>query len=293
MKPRNDSLLAQEFMEKGHSRSCPIIDMHGHYGEFGAQWLPVSNPKLMRRSLKRSGVKRIVCSSFEALFGNPDLGNKLLQQGIRRFPDTFLGYWSVNPNISDSSNRAAKDFEKASGFVGFKFLPDYHTYPVTGRKYVPVLKHADERNLIVLVHTWRGSSFDSPQMLAEVAVKYPGATFLMGHSGYGDWENSVRLAAEIPNLYLELTAVYVAHDFANQPGGSGTPLPFLSCVHTNGIIEYMVEEASSQKVLFGTDMPWFSPHFAAGAVLFARINDEERRDIFYRNAERLLKNLII
>jgi predicted TIM-barrel fold metal-dependent hydrolase len=110
----------------------------------------------------------------------------------------------------------------------------------------------------------------------------------MGHSGYGDWKTSVSLARELPNVYLELTAVYVAHDFSMQPGGSGTPVPLLSCLSVNGIIEYMVAEASSKKVIFGTDLPWYSPHWAAGTVLFARISDQARHDILHRNAERLL-----
>ena len=104
-------------------------------------------------------------------------------------------------------------------------------------------------------------------MLGEIAVRYPRAVFLMGHSGYGDWEASVRIAAELSNVYLELTAVYAAHDFAMQPNGSGTPAALISCLQVNGILEYMVEQAGSHKIVFGTDMPWYSPHFAAGGAL--------------------------
>ena len=111
----------------------------------------------------------------------------------------------------------------------------------------------------------------------------------MGHSGYGDWPASVGVARALPNVYLELTAVYVAHDFAMQPSGSGTPAALISCLHVNGILEHFVEQGGSHKIIFGTDMPWYSPHFAAGAVLFARISDDARRDILYRNAERLLR----
>ncbi|HOS44605.1 MAG TPA: amidohydrolase family protein, partial [Armatimonadota bacterium] len=149
-------------------------------------------------------------------------------------------------------------------------------------------EYADAHGTLVLVHTWGGSGFDSPAMLGEVAGRYPRATFLMGHAGYGDWETALAVAREHPNVYLELTAVYVAHDFGNQPGGSGTPLPFLSCLHVNGVIERMVEGVSSRKIVFGTDLPWYSPHYAAGAVLFAHIDDEARHDILHRNAERLL-----
>ena len=66
-----------------------------------------------------------------------------------------------------------------------------------------------------------------------------------------------------------------------------TPIPFMPYLQVNGVLEFMVENASSKKIVFGTDMPWYSPHFAAGAVLFARITDEARHDILHRNAERL------
>ena len=58
--------------------------------------------------------------------------------------------------------------------------------------------------------------------------------------------------------------------------------------HVNGLIEYMVETAGSEKVVFGSDLPWYSQHYHAGAVLFARISDDARHDILHRNAERLL-----
>jgi predicted TIM-barrel fold metal-dependent hydrolase len=125
--------------------------------------------------------------------------------------------------------------------------------------------------------------------MEQVAMKYPRVNFLMGHSGFGDWANAVRVAHDYPNLYLELTAVYIAHDWANQPCGSGSPVPFLSHLQLNGIIEYMCEHAGSEKIVYGDDMPWYSPHYAAGAVLFAEISDVDRHNILHRNAEELIR----
>ena len=42
------------------------------------------------------------------------------------------------------------------------------------------------------------------------------------------------------------------------------------------------------QVVFGSDLPWYSQHYHAGAVLFARITDDDRHDILHCNAERLL-----
>ena len=50
--------------------------------------------------------------------------------------------------------------------------------------------------------------------------------------------------------------------------------------------------AGSEKIVFGTDMPWYSPHFAAGSVLFAHITDDDRHNILHRNAAKILEKLI-
>jgi len=118
--------------------------------------------------------------------------------------------------------------------------------------------------------------------------RYPKARFLMGHSGYGEWERSVAIARDLPNVYLDLTSVFQALDFSQMPGGSLMPSAPALSPHVNGLLEYMVETAGSGKVVFGSDLPWYSQHYHAGAVLFAHISDEARHDILHRNAERLL-----
>jgi len=288
MKMTNPSPIAQAYLQDGHCSACPIIDMHGHLGSMGGAYLPAAPIDKMRHALRRAGVQTIVCAPHAALLGDVAEGNRLMQDTIDRYPEQFLGYWSVNPLITDAARNAPRDFARARGFVGFKLLPDYHTTALTDARYAPALEYADANRLLVLVHTWGGSPFNGADLVERVVTSYPGATFLMGHSCYGDWDAATRIAREHANAYLELTAVYVAHDFGNQPGGSGTPLPLYSCLHVNGILEYMVREATSRKIVFGTDLPWYSPHFAAGAVLFARISDDARHDILHRNAERLL-----
>lgn len=285
-----DSLspLARQYLETGRSEVCPIIDMHGHLGPFGGGYLPSATVDKMCHSLRRCGVKRIVCAAHAALFGDPNLGNSLMQETIDTYPDLFAGYWAINPNYPAKMEEGLNHYLQAHGFVGLKLLPDYHTCALTDKRYAPALEFANAYGLLVLVHTWGGSAFDAPQLLGEIASRYPRATFLMGHSGYGDWDTATQVARELANVYLELTAVYIAHDFAMQPAGSGTPIPLQSCLSVNGIIEYMVERCSAYKIVLGTDMPWYSPHYAAGAVLYAHITDEARHAILHGNAERLL-----
>ncbi len=284
----NASSIAQEYLEHGFSRDCPIIDMHGHVGPFYGCYLPSSPLERMRRRLKRAGVRRIVCSHHSALACDVERGNQEMQAIVAAHPDQFLAYWVVNPNWPETVARDLRSFHELSGFVGLKFWPDYHLVPVNSPKYRPALEFAEEHRLLVLVHTFGESPFDAPALLAEAAQKHPGARFLMGHSGYGEWETSVAIARDLPNVYLDLTSVVQALDFSQMPGGSLMPrVPAIS-PHVNGLIEFMVATAGSKKIVFGSDLPWYSQHYHAGAVLFSRISDEARHDILHRNAERLL-----
>ena len=284
----NPSPIAQEYLEKGFSTRCPIVDMHGHVGAFYGCFLPSSPLDRMRQRLKRCGVRRIVCSHHSALACDVESGNQLMKEIVSAHPEEFLAYWVINPNSPEITVRDLRCYHRLTGFVGLKFWPDYHLVPVNSPKYAAALEFADAHGLLVLVHTFGHSPFDSPGLLAEVAQRYPRATFLMGHSGYGEWERSVAIARDMPNVYLDLTSVVQALDFSQMPGGSLMPSAPMLSPQVNGLIEYMVETAGSRKIVFGSDLPWYSQHYHAGAVLFARISDEDRHHILHRNAERLL-----
>jgi uncharacterized protein len=100
----------------------------------------------------------------------------------------------------------------------------------------------------------------------KIAGKYNNVKIICGHSFHGDWDNGFTLA-EYPNVYFELTAV----------------------LDDRGVLEKLVEKVGSDRILFGTDLPWFSTHHGVGAVLSADITDEDRHAILHGNAERLLR----
>ena len=52
-------------------------------------------------------------------------------------------------------------------------------------------------------------------------------------------------------------------------------------------LERMVAGVGSERILFGTDMPWFDYHYYLAGVLTAAISEDAMRDILYRNALRL------
>lgn len=261
---KNPSALAETFLRDGKVDDCPVIDCHAHYGLYQGIYFPKVTPEAMVDTLDRCGVRLIVASSHAALV-DADRGNQEMADVIQRFPTRFRGYLGLNPNYPDQLQRQLDRYDELGGFVGLKFLSDYHRYPITGDHYLPALAFAEERGLPILMHTWGGSAYDSPQLVAELAERHPTVRLLMGHSGHGDWEGAINTAREHENVYLELCAAYAVR----------------------GVIDAFVNAVGSERVLFGTDLPWFDPHYGIGCVMMARISDDDRHNILHRNAERL------
>ena len=261
------SPLAREFWERGKSESCPIYDMHGHMGTIESIYFPRPDAPDMVRTMDECGVRMLVFSHHMALF-SPDLGNRLAIEAVRRYPDRLRAYCSVNPNYPEllEADLATVEDLIPGVYLGFKFLPDYHGIALTDERCRPAWEYADAHELLVLTHTWGGSSLDGPDVVRQVAERYPRVKLLLGHSCHGEWDAAVQLARDFENVYLELTAVF----------------------DDRGVLEKFVHEAGSDRLLFGTDLPWFDPHQAVGALLSADIDDEDRHNVCHRSAERLL-----
>lgn len=260
----NDSALAAAFVADGKAADCPIINTHAHFGPYEAIHFPRCSPEKVIEMMEETNVRWLIASAHAALV-DTQRGNREYAEIIARYPDKLKGYWAINPLYPQRVEQEVAQFEQFTGFVGFKFLSDYYRYPITGDQYKPALEYANEHKLPILLHTWGGSQWDGPELWPEVAGKYPNVTFLMGHSGYGEWERASKIARDYPNVYLELTAAYAAR----------------------GAMEIMIRIAGSEKITFGDDHPWFDPRYGIGCILFSRMTDEDRRNILYRNAQRI------
>lgn len=261
---KRNSRLKEKFLQKGKTASCPIIDAHAHFGPYQGIYFPQPTAEGMISSMDRAGVWRLVFSSHTSLV-DMKRGNALTLKICRKFPGRVYGYVAINPNYPDLIKEAIELFSNTDEFVGFKFLPSYHQYPLTGDSYTPVYEYANTNHCVILTHAWGNDPFCGPKLIEKIAKRYSDITLLMGHSCHGEWDYASRLARDYPNLYLDLCGTYQYY----------------------GVIEKMAKVANSRKITFGTDLPWFDPHYGIGCVLNADISDMDRHDIFHQNAERI------
>lgn len=264
---KDSSSLYEEFLAKGRLPGCPVYDMHAHMGELHGIYLPASSPEGMIPAMKRAGVKMAVFSHHLALL-SPDAGNDSSAEAVRKHPDYFKAYCVLNPHYPELIERALEHYLSCDDvYAGFKLHPDSHGAPLSDSRYERALRFADDRGLLVLSHTWGRSSFCGAGQVKEIAKKYSRMKLILGHSIHGEWDEAAAIAAGHGNVYLELCAVLDERA---------------------GILEKFVSAAGSEKILFGTDYPWFDYHYYIAGVAAAQISEEDCRNIFYRNAEALL-----
>jgi len=255
--------LRDEFME---GRGIPVIDSHGHLGPFRGIYLPEARLEAMAEGLERCGIESIILSPHSALCGDTREGNREMLDAVRRYPGLMYGYCTLHPGYPAEMEREMDTYLSKPGVVGIKIHPELHGIPVTDVRYVPVWERANAEKRLVLSHTWAKTGGCGADDMRVIAEKYPDVRLLLGHSCYGAWPEAIALAAEFPNVYLELTAA----------------------AHVYGLLEWMCREAGSNKVVFGTDYPWFDPMVYIGFVTFAHISEDDMRNILYNNARRLL-----
>jgi len=259
------SPLVNEFLRAGKAADCPVIDAHAHYGPYQGVYFPKPDGAGMLEVMDRAGVRLCISAPHAALV-EPRRGNPVIVEAARAHPGRFLAYLSVNPNYPrELAEDVAGLDQRDSSIVGIKMHPGWHEYPLSGPNYAPAFEWAQANRFPILSHTWGHSPTCGPQEVRKVAERYPDVPFLMGHSCFGEFEEAIHLAATFPNVYLELTAAY----------------------RVSGLIERMVAIAGSTKVLFGSDLPWFDEHFGIGCIIMSHISDDDRRNILYRNAERV------
>ena len=261
----NPSKLAKEFMENGKLKSFPIIDAHAHMGGVYGTYMSKCSADEMVEIMDRENIEMVFCSPHSALH-DPGIKNRELDETMAKHPTRFMGYYAFNPNYLETNLETIDDVLNKDGYIGLKFLPTYHRYPLDGENYREALEFADKHKLMILIHTWGNNDpHNGPRHIKMIADKYKNATFIMGHSAPGELDEAIEVARTHDNVMLDLCDIH----------------------RHSGIVDKMVEGVGADKVLFGTDIPWYDPSYCLGSVLFSHISDEDKYKVIYGNARKI------
>lgn len=188
-------------------------------------------------------------------------------------PAVFTPFISLRPRYKRNASLMKKYMQ--SGARGMKIHPPMQLIRPNSKLTCRMIEYAQTYNIPVLFHC--GHTPLSPKMqkrfanmddYAKVISWYPKVTFILGHSGIDQYEEAIHMAKKYENIYLEL---------------SGQP------AHA---IQKMIATLGAERLLFGSDWPYYPTALPLAKVLLAtERNDTVREKILYTNALSLLKRV--
>ncbi len=209
-----DKPLWNDFLAGRKNTSVTISDAHAHFGGSKGTW-PIrdhndldSQLRNLVRNMDRFGIDRMCVSA--GLMTDPVAHSLEFKRRTAAYPGRFLCYVGYNPWYADRLTTEALDSLFSDDFfIGFKTLCAYWQVRIDDPRFEPMWQYADRYRLPILNHTWN-DSWDNPSLLESAAARYPGAAFILGHSG-GELPGRLEaeaLAEKHPNVFLETCGTF-------------------------------------------------------------------------------------
>jgi predicted TIM-barrel fold metal-dependent hydrolase len=182
----------------------------------------------------------------------------------------FICYGSVHPFASKAEDRLGA--QHAAGAAGIKLHPNIQIVAPEGRRSMALYDQCASLGMVVFWHCGpvgieppHGKWLTQVRRYEKPIRELRRCTFVLGHAGALQADEALELARRHDNVYLEL---------------SGQSL---------SSIKRMLDRGPTDRILFGTDWPWYHQAIGLAKVYLATEGREDlRRKVLYDNAARLL-----
>ena len=267
-----DSIVAD--VRAGRPQSARVFDAHAHVLHEGGQTAGNSYIMLdghaegMLEVNRWCGIDRVAMMSWSGpVSTDAHEGNKIVRGSMQRLGDRIVGVATIDPThmTRDEIEAEIRLRYLEQGFVGMKpyvrMNLDYED-----DRFTPWWEFGNAHRLYGLMHV--AGHTGGVAGVGRLADRFPEVSWIIPHAG-GNFPHAEDVSAcvrEHPNVYAEITLTTV----------------------TNRIVEFLVEAAGEERVLFGTDAPMRDPRQQLGWVLWADLPVATKKKILAENFQRIL-----
>jgi len=249
-----------ESWESDRRRVHIIIDGHTHIGH--SAYGRGASAEESLRLMERYGIQKAVTLSIQ--------GDHRLNQTVTRFqkqyPQHFVAF--VAPTARELCDRHAMDsLVEGSGCkgIGEIYLAGSTEEPPSSNMAM-LMETAEQHRLAVLFHTGNLPN-STPLAVGTLAAEYGKVPIILGHMGKNLFaRDAIEAARKFRNIYLET---------------SGMPYP--------RIIEEALGRVGADRVLFGSDYPYWHPAVELKRIEVLNLLKEEKRLILGANIAKVLQ----
>jgi predicted TIM-barrel fold metal-dependent hydrolase len=172
--------------------------------------------------------------------------NKSYADLAAKHPQKLIALVGVDPRRKEAPfllERAIKEWKMR----GLKLHPATGFYPSDQVAY-PLYEMVERFELPVIIHTGPAayplySQYTQPVYADKAAADFPHVNFILAHMGYGWYSEAVSLAANKPNIYLDISGW--------QREFHSNPKEFYY------VLRFALNTLGKGRILFGSDWPFF------------------------------------
>ena len=192
--------------------------------------------------------------------------NEFIVEEVKRHPE-FYGFGTVHPDMEDMAGEI--DYIRASGLLGVKLHPDMQGINTDDERLFALYERLEQQGMPLFVHCGdERRDFSHPRHLRRVIDRFPGLTVIAAHlGGWSKWDDAVEYLGDT-DCYLDISSCMMFLD-------------------AQKVASY-VRAFGAHRVLFGTDFPIWDAAGEVKSLLALPLTDDEKEQIFFRNAERIL-----
>jgi uncharacterized protein len=218
----------------------------------------------------------------ETSTGQKPLRNDTVAEIVRRFPQQFIGFASVDPHKGDRAIAEIERSVRQLGLSGAKFHPGIQEFYPSDRQFYPLFEKIAELSIPALFHTGTsglGASmpggggvkldYTRPIHLDTLAADFPNLTIIGAHPSWPWEQEMIAILQHKPNVYNDLS------------GWSPKYIP-----------PALLREAAGRinaKFLFGSDYPFITPdRWMRDFEALEGWSEEARQNVLWRNGQKLL-----
>ncbi|OHB44040.1 MAG: hypothetical protein A2Y13_02245 [Planctomycetes bacterium GWC2_45_44] len=257
-------------------REVQAIDVHGHYGIYHGDKSKLLNEfmtgdeKIVVERARLSNTRLTIVSPLLGLLprlnNDPVAGNDDSAR-VTKKAERLLQWVIIDPRKPQTYEQA-REMLKSPKCAGIKIHPEEHGYSIKkwGRE---IFEFAAKHHAIVLSHS--GEKNSMPADLVAFANKFSEAVLILAHLGCGwDGEPSHQVCAIQKSKYGN---VYVDTSSAKNI------FP--------GLIEWAVKEIGSERLLYGTDTPFYFAPMQRARIDNAHLSYKAKKQILSDNAMKI------
>ncbi len=246
-----------------------IVDCHCHLGSYFNFNVPGHSPEDMILSMDNIGVEKACISPHMSLSSDIEKGNRFMLDTVVKYPERFVGFFTYNPHYPTLMESELPTYFKTTGIKGIKIHQGTHKTTLKNPSYRNIYSFADKFRIPIMIHTW---SMETIKNIEEISAEYQNAVFIMGHFG------------AVPDNMIY--AAKVIHSRNNVYGDTTVSTMFEKNV------EWLVEIAGENKVLYGTDMPFIDPRVCMGRVIHSDLTKSVKEKVLGITINEILGNII-